>query len=101
MKTVITKFIPFGRENAVSGRDLCIITGLDARTVKAEIANERLHGAVICSDLDGNSGGYFQPTAPEEAMQYVRTEQKRIESAKRALQAAVNFVKGDFDADDI
>lgn len=88
----IVDFIPHGMTNAVTGKELRQITGLDERTVKQQIANARLKGAVICSILDSNKGGYFIPDSPEEAVEYVRTEQCRIQSAKAALKSAEDFI---------
>lgn len=93
----ILDFIPCGRENAISGKELINATGWDSRTVKQQIANARLNGSVICSILDGNNGGYYIPATPTEAVDYVRTEEKRIESATEALRAAKVFIeKGGF-----
>lgn len=91
----IIKFIPHGKRNAVSGKELKQLTGCDERTVKQHIANARLKGVVICSILDGNNGGYFQPDSPDEAIEYVRTEQLRINSAKAALKAAEKYIAGE------
>lgn len=96
MQVYILDFIPHGRENAITGKELQLLTGWDSRTVKQQIANARLNGAVICSILDGNNGGYFLPNTPEEAVDYVRTEQKRIESSKEALKPAEQYIKGGF-----
>lgn len=75
-------------------RVLQIITGLDGRSVKQQIANARRRGLVICSILDSNSGGYFIPSSPSEATEYVRTEQCRINSAREALKAAEIYISG-------
>lgn len=88
----ITKFIPYGKKNAVSGKELKQIIGCDERTIKQHIANARLKGSVICSILDGNKGGYFIPESPAEAVEYVRTEQCRIQSAKEALRSAEKYI---------
>lgn len=88
----IVKFIPHGMKNAISGKELKQLTGHDERTVKQQIANARLKGAAICSILDGSRGGYFIPDSPEEAVEYVRTEQCRIQSAREALRAAEEYI---------
>lgn len=90
----ILDFIPVGKNNAITGKELQNITGLDGRSVKQQIANARIRGSVICSILNSNSGGYFIPTCPVEAAEYVRTEQCRINSAKEALKAAEIYVSG-------
>lgn len=93
MKNInITDFIPKGRANAISSKELKALIGIDERTVRQNIASTRLKGVVICSILDGNSGGYFLPESPEEAVEYVRTERARIRSAKRALQGAEKYI---------
>ncbi|MBQ8010205.1 MAG: hypothetical protein IJ265_01455 [Oscillospiraceae bacterium] len=88
----ILDFIPFGKQNAVSTEYLKDVTGLDMRTIRQQIANARMRGAVICSSLRSEGGGYFQPESPEEAAEYVRTERCRIESAKAALASAEEYV---------
>lgn len=91
----IIDFIPVGKNNAITGKELQNITGLDGRSVKQQIANARIRGAVICASLNG--GGYFIPSCPSEATEYVRTEQCRINSAKEALKAAEIYVSdGDY-----
>lgn len=88
----IEKFIPHGRANMISGSELAQLTQLDSRTIKHLIARARIKGAVICSSLDGNRGGYIIPDTPEEAVEYVRTEQQRINSAIAALKPAEEYI---------
>lgn len=88
----ISDYIPYGKANAVNTEDLKAATGLDTRTIRQQIANERMQGAVICSSLLSEGGGYFRPECPAEAVHYVRTELCRIESAKRALAAAEAYI---------
>lgn len=88
----ISDYIPYGKVNAVSTDYLKSATGLDTRTIRQMIANERMQGAVICSSLLSEGGGYFLPECPAEAVHYVRTEQCRIESARKALAAAQAYV---------
>lgn len=93
MNMDITKFIPHGRDNMISGSELAQLTRLDSRTVKQLIADARTKGTVICSSLEGNRGGYFIPVTPEEAVEYVRTERSRISSAIAALRPAEEYIK--------
>jgi len=88
----ITDFIPKGKKNAVTTEELKIITGFDERTIRQYIANARLKGVVICSSLKSEGGGYFLPCSPDEAVEYVRTEQSRIYSAEKALQGALKYI---------
>lgn len=89
----ITKFIPHGRDNMISGSELAQLTQLDSRTVKQLIADARTRGTVICSSLEGNRGGYFIPDTPDEAVEYVRTERSRISSAIAALRPAEEYIR--------
>lgn len=88
----IIDFIPYGRKNAITTEELKAITGFDVRTIRQHIANARLKRAVICSSLKSEGGGYFLPESLYEALEYVRTEQNRIESVNKALQGAIRYV---------
>lgn len=55
---MITDFIPFGRENAVSRNYLCYLTGLIDRRMRKEISRAKVAVAVICNRQDGR--GYYQ-----------------------------------------
>lgn len=88
----IIDIIPKGRKNAVTTEELKARTGFDVRTIRQHIANARLKGTVICSSLKSEGGGYFIPESPKEALEYVRTEQNRIDSAGKALESAVRYV---------
>lgn len=91
----IIDFIPFGRKNAVSMKELSIRMRCDKRTVRAAVFNARIHGAVICSTCDGDSSdGYYRPVSAEEALPYVNMQRKRIESAKAALKSTEDYIKG-------
>lgn len=85
--------IPTGKDNKITASTLKMLTGYTSRELKRAIARLRADGAIICSCLDSTDGGYFKPNSPEEAMDYVRTERKRIASELRALQAAEQYVK--------
>lgn len=89
----ISDHIPYGKHNAVGTDYLKAVTGLDTRTIRKLIANERMQGTVICSSLLSEGGGYFRPESPAEAVHYVRTEQCRIESASKALASAQAYIK--------
>jgi len=54
----ITKYIPIGKENAVTTAQLKDLTGLTERQIRREINIARINGAVILSDL---KTGYWLP----------------------------------------
>ena len=51
--------IPYGPENAVTGRQLSRLLGVGGREVRRRIAQERAAGAVVLTD---GAGGYFKPS---------------------------------------
>ena len=51
--------IPYGPENAVTGRQLSRLLGVGGREVRRRIAQERAAGAVVLTD---GAGGYFRPS---------------------------------------
>ena len=88
----ITDFIPFGRKNAVTRKYLCMITGLDDRTLRNEIAKERRYIPILNSQ-DGK--GYYQPTLEdaEEVKDFIRQETARAKSIFYALKGAKDWIK--------
>ena len=51
----IADYLGHSQESAVTGRELCALTGLDHRTIRAQIEQERRAGALIVAD---NKSGY-------------------------------------------
>lgn len=85
----ITEFIPTGEGNAISLAELCRITGMENRTLRAAIERERQNGAVICSSVNG----YFFPDTLSELQEYVHRERSRSCSITRSLRAAEKTLK--------
>ena len=52
----ISDYLGHSQESAVTGRELCALTGLDHRTIRAQIEQERRAGALIVAD---NKSGYW------------------------------------------
>ena len=77
----IVTFLHPGAENATPARDLCRLTGLNARSLRQAIADERVAGAEILYEPGGH-GGYFLPsTDPVQA----RRERNAYYHTMRAL----------------
>lgn len=87
----IADYLNHGQANAVPLRHLESMTGLDGRTVRRLIAEERRAGTPILSD---NATGYFLPSNDSERMWFVRSMRSR---AKEILDAAeaVERARGD------
>lgn len=83
----VSKFLPTGRENAISSADLAQIMGCKSvRELQKIVERERLAGAVILSDTHG--GGYYLSDDPSELRRFVRTLNARARNTLRAAESA-------------
>lgn len=85
----IVTFLHPGAENATPARDLCRLTGLNARSLRQAIADERVAGAEILYEPGGH-GGYFLPStdpvqARRERNAYYHTMRARAVSTFEGL----------------
>lgn len=87
----ILDYIPKGKKNAISNRELQTITHLDRRDIQRIIRAVRLKGVVICG-FGGRNGGYFIPETLDEVIVYVRTLKKTIISIIEALKPAEAYI---------
>ena len=87
--SIIMDNISTGEENVVSLAELCRITGIENRELRAIIAAERLKGAVICSSVNG----YFYPETVQELQAYVHQERARSRSISQGLKSAEILLK--------
>ena len=78
------ELIPTGKQNAITRKRLCDITGLDDRTVREKIEKEKPNNPII--NLQ-NGEGYFMPSLEERHLgeQCYRSAIKRIESELTSL----------------
>lgn len=71
----VLKYIPEGRENAISREMLCKVTGMPDRAVRREIRRLRDKGEPILTDTE--KGGYWMAGAGDydyrEMLRYYRT----------------------------
>lgn len=81
------EMIPVGRENAISRRDLCRITGLSDRQVRREIAQLRLKDfgddLVIVSTSRGR--GYYLTDNIDEIVGHIADMTARIHSIVQTI----------------
>lgn len=89
----IERYIPFGRENAVTRAQLCTLTGLPDRKVRKEIEQARRSGFIIINQQDGK--GYYQTDDLDEIERQYRQQRCRALSVlsqqkhlRRRLKAA-------------
>lgn len=93
----IINYIPEGYENAISRKDLCRITGMKDREMRAAIENARRE-TIIISSCDGSGYWLFptDPTPEEKQMlrKYVKQQESRAKSIFYALKPARKMMKG-------
>lgn len=84
----ISAFLSHGQENAIPRRELEKLTGMDGRTVRLMIEQERRAGTPICTN---NLTGYYLPATEEERTACVRSMRHRageIMKTARAIEQA-------------
>ena len=84
----ISAFLSHGQENAIPRRELEKLTGMDGRTVRLMIEQERRGGTPICTN---NLTGYYLPATEEERTACVRSMRHRageIMKTARAIERA-------------
>lgn len=87
MRMKVYDTLPFGRDNAISSKDLAVALGFQTvRDLQKQIERERAAGAVILSDCHG--GGYYLSDDPEELLRFTRTLNARARNTIRAAQSA-------------
>lgn len=86
--------IPYGRENAVSRRELARLWGMTDRSVRRVLSRLRAQdgGAPILADRDGR--GYYRTLNPVELSQYLRGETARAASILRPLRGVYDCNMG-------
>jgi transposase len=75
---LLLEWIPFGKEKAISRKELVAKMGASDRIVRRMIARLRKETTI----LTGDSGGYYRPTSKDadQIERYIRRERKRAVS---------------------
>ena len=90
------KLIPTGKENAVSVSELCNITGMTTRAVRATVSRiRREQHKIICSNSDSSNGrtGFYFPANDTEIEEYVRNERHKLRTYHAAVRPAEKYLK--------
>lgn len=87
-KIDIVDYIPIGRENGISRKELCRRTNLTDREVRRYISKAR-ETTCICNMSDG--AGYYIPRELAEVENFIRQESARARSIFRSLRGARTY----------
>lgn len=85
----IENFIPDGKENRITQKDLAYVLDVDLRTCRKLVEQARRRGVPICS----STRGYYLPKTAAEAAEYIHTQKARIRTSKAVLKPVEEFVK--------
>lgn len=90
----LMKYIPVGRQNAVTAKKLAARTGKSVRTVMKEIHRLRAAGKLIVSTTE-RPHGYFIPRSDDQkaVRHFVNTMYSRIKRIEEATRPAIEFLK--------
>ena len=83
---LISRTVPFGRENAIKREELARALQVNDRQARHYIGIARLNGVIIANDQDG--GGYFQTDKIEDIVKQYKQETSRamtILSRRKAI----------------
>lgn len=80
----ISSLLSTGQDNSIPLLHLMMITGMDGRTVRRMISEERLSGIPILAD---NQTGYYLPANQEEKQRCVRSMKHRAKEVERVAKA--------------
>lgn len=84
---IILNNLSYGKENAISKRELMKLTGLDERSVRFNIATLRKEkNILICSN--SQSKGYYFPKNAQEAFEFANETNRRIAELSKIAKKA-------------
>lgn len=88
----IVKYIPYGRENAISRDDLAIKVGCSDRIMRDLISKARKKTVIINIQ---NGSGYYRPTENdmEDVLKYKHQEENRATEVFGNLQPVREFIR--------
>ena len=78
----LLNYLPTGKENQLTGRNLGETTGLKGSQIRAEVNRLRAAGEPIASDAQG----YYIATDPEELTATIKNLQSRRNAMNRAIE---------------
>lgn len=84
-----------GKENAIPGKDIARVLGVDLRTITKAIEQERRAGTPICANCDIERGqqGYYLPANQEELDEYCNSLKRRAIEIFKTRQAILKANK--------
>jgi biotin operon repressor len=88
---MLIDFIPKGRENAMTGKELSQMLDRPNRQIRFEIERLRRDGVVICSSSRGQNKGYYIPENEQEKEEFLAQYESYIKQMRRTLYEMRNY----------
>lgn len=85
-------FIPYGKSNSLSMRELSVRSGNDLRTTRKLVEAARKEGIPLCSDCGKRGGGYYFPSNVAEALPCRQQMRARVSSCTQSLEAIEKYI---------
>lgn len=87
---ITREHIPIGRENAVTRRQLCELTGMNDREVRRQISQLRSvdDGTELVIVSLSNGRGYYRSSNPDEIRHFIAEMRKRNRMVFRTIRTA-------------
>lgn len=82
---MLAEYIPKGKTNAMTGRELSQMLQVSNRQIRAEIEKLRRDGLVICSSSRGEKKGYYIPENEHEKEEFLNQYESYIKQMRRTL----------------
>ena len=79
----LVDFLPVGRANAITGRELASLLELTVRDVSRMVEAARADGCPICASCDTARPGYFLTEDPDELERYIASLDRRLRAIRR------------------
>ncbi len=87
------EFIPYGKDNSLSMKEISVRIGKDLRTTRKLVETARKEGVPLCSDCGKNGGGYYFPINVSEALPCRQQMKARLSSYACSLAAIEKFIR--------
>lgn len=86
------EFIPYGKDNSLSMKEISVRIGKDLRTTRKLVETARKEGVPLCSDCGKNGGGYYFPINVSEALPCRQQMRARLSSCTQSLNAIEQYI---------
>ena len=80
-------FLPVGRENAVTARELASLLDMTGRDISRQVERLRAEGVPVCASCDSARPGYYLSESPEDLERYISSLDRRLRAVRRTRAA--------------